>query len=169
MPAVLLLVFVVVPLIELYVILQVSELIGGWWTIAGLLAVSVAGAALVKREGLRAWARFREALGTARLPTHEVTDGALVLLAGALLLTPGFVTDAVGLLLLLPPSRAVVSGLLRSRVRTSVGLDGFGFGSTRPPRARRRPEEDLEIDVIDVRRTDPPPDDTSPALGPDGR
>lgn len=155
MPALLFLVFIVVPLIELYVILQVGQLVGALPTVLALLAISIGGAALVKREGLRAWSRVRRALSGGHLPAEEVTDGALVVLAGAFLLTPGFVTDAVGFLLLLPPSRAVVNRALRSRVRASMGL-----GRVAPRRGAdagrdRAGSQDLEVDVVDVRRTEP--------------
>jgi UPF0716 protein FxsA len=159
--------FIVMPLVELAVIIQVGQLVGVAPTILALLAVSVAGAILVKREGLRAWSRFRDALGSARLPAEEVTDGALVLLAGALLLTPGFVTDGIGLLLLLPPSRAVVNRAIRTRVRWSLGVGGTaarsgapGSGSTRASRDRSGgtgPDGDIEVEVVDVRRSDPDP------------
>jgi UPF0716 protein FxsA len=159
MPAVLLAAFLVVPLLELAVIVQVQQSVGLGWTLAALVAISIAGAMLVKREGLKAWKRFREALDEARLPAAEVVDGALLLLAGALLLTPGFLTDTVGLLLLLPPSRAVVNRALRGRVRQSFGLPG---PAQRGARGSER-EGDLEVEVIDVRRDDgsgkaePPP------------
>lgn len=148
------LLFIAVPLLELWIVLQVGEVIGAAWTVVLLLVVSVVGAALVKREGLRAWQRFRQALGEARLPADEVTDGALVLIGGVLMLTPGFATDAIGLLLVLPPSRAVARRALRSRVRASMLIV--------PPRAfahrhRRgggaRPDDPIDVEVLGVERT----------------
>ena len=94
--------FIVVPLAELAVLIAVGDVIGLWPTLLLLLVVSVAGAWLAKREGLAAWRRFQLALAEARVPTIEVADGAMILLAGALLLTPGFLTDVAGVLLLLP-------------------------------------------------------------------
>ena len=108
MPAVLVALLVVVPLVELYVLIQVGQVIGALWTVAVLVLVSVLGAWLLRREGARTWRAFREATAGGRLPAREVTDGALVLFGGALLLTPGFVTDVAGLLLVLPPTRAVL-------------------------------------------------------------
>jgi UPF0716 protein FxsA len=99
--------FIVVPLAELAVLIAVGDVIGVLPTLVLLLVVSVAGAWLAKREGLAAWRRFQLALAEARVPTVEVADGAMILLAGALLLTPGFLTDVVGILLLLPPTRAL--------------------------------------------------------------
>ncbi|MDP9405281.1 MAG: FxsA family protein, partial [Actinomycetota bacterium] len=131
MPLALLLAFVVVPLVELLVVLRVGEAIGTLPTIVLLLAVSVAGAWLVKREGREAWRRLRAALGSGRLPAAEVVDGALVLIGGTLLLTPGFITDAVGLLLVVPPSRAVVNRAVRARFRGAFTLGVLGASRRR--------------------------------------
>jgi UPF0716 protein FxsA len=158
MPALLFALFVVTPLVELYVLIQVGQIVGTLPTIVALLVISVVGAALVKAEGLRAWIRFRDALQEARLPAKEVVDGALLLLAGALLLTPGFVTDGIGLLCLLPPSRAVINRALRSRVRASLGLGLLGGPDNPGGRTRHDgalPTEDLDVEVVDVRRTEP--------------
>ena len=103
--------FIVVPLAELAVLIAVGDVIGLWPTLLLLLVVSVAGAWLAKREGMAAWRRFQLALAEARVPTVEVADGAMILLAGALLLTPGFLTDVAGVLLLLPPTRALARRL----------------------------------------------------------
>jgi UPF0716 protein FxsA len=99
--------FILVPLAELAVLIAVGDWIGLVPTLVLLLVVSVAGAWLAKREGLAAWRRLQLALAQGRMPTAEVTDGALILLAGALLLTPGFLSDVLGILLLLPPTRAI--------------------------------------------------------------
>lgn len=145
-PVVLFAAFVVVPLAELYVILEVvGPAIGLLPTIAILLAVSVAGAALVRHEGVRAWRRFREALAQSRIPAEEVVDGALVLVGGTLLLTPGFITDVVGLLLVLPPTRALGNRLVRGRVRRAFGL--------RP--GRPASGEVVDVEVIRVERDHP--------------
>jgi UPF0716 protein FxsA len=103
--------FILVPLAELAVLIAVGDVIGLLPTLILLLIVSVAGAWLAKREGLAAWRRFQLALATGRVPTVEVADGAMILLAGALLLTPGFLTDVAGILLLLPPTRAMARRL----------------------------------------------------------
>jgi UPF0716 protein FxsA len=108
MALILLLAFVVVPIVELYVVVQVGQEIGVLPTILLVVGVSVLGAWLVKREGRRTWRAFTLALHERRVPAREVVDGALVLVGGALLLTPGFVTDVVGLLAVLPPTRAVL-------------------------------------------------------------
>jgi UPF0716 protein FxsA len=133
--AVLVLVFIVVPIAELYVIIQVAGAIGVPEAILLLITVSVVGAWLCKREGLSVLRRIQLALERHQLPHRELVDGALILLAGALLLTPGFLTDVLGVLLLLPPTRAVVRGVVlasfrrRGRLVTFVA-SGFGTGRT---------------------------------------
>jgi UPF0716 protein FxsA len=112
MVPILILAFVVVPLAELAVIVAVGDALGLLPTLLLLLVISVAGAWLAKREGLAAWRRFQRAVAEGRVPTVEVADGAMVLLAGALLLTPGFLTDVAGVLLLLPPTRAALRRLV---------------------------------------------------------
>jgi UPF0716 protein FxsA len=123
MPALLFVAFVVMPLVELYVIVQVGQNIGVLPTIGLLLLVSVLGAWLVRREGARTWRSFRLALAENRVPARETADGALVIFGGALLLTPGFVSDVLGLLCILPPTRAA----LRKMV-LSVAVRQFGLG-----------------------------------------
>ena len=121
--------FLVVPFVELYVIIQVTHVVGVIPTIALLVVISMLGASLCKREGLAVIGRIQEQLAERRLPGVALLDGALVLLAGALLLTPGFVTDGVGLLLLLPPVRAgarriLKRALLRRVVVTTTLYEG---------------------------------------------
>jgi len=109
----LLIAFLVVPIIELYVLLQVGREIGVPLTLVALIGMSIAGAWLLKREGTATWIRLRATLAEGRMPTGELTDGAMILVGGALMLTPGFVTDAVGLLLILPPTRAPLKNAFR--------------------------------------------------------
>ena len=145
----LVLAFIVVPIAELAVILAIGHSIGFLPTLLLVAAFSLGGAWLAKREGLSAWRRLRRALEEGRVPTAEAADGALILLAGALLLTPGFLTDVAGVLLLLPPVRAAVRratprlaawrlrraggrrGGARTRVRVQV-VDGVAY----PPGSR---------------------------------
>jgi UPF0716 protein FxsA len=141
----LVLVFIVVPIAELAIIIQVGQAIGVWWTIALLVADSVLGSLLMRAQGRQAWRRFTEALQAGRPPAREVVDGMLVLAGGALLLTPGFMSDLLGLSLLLPPTRAVIRRLLLRRFlhRMTVSL------STEPPGAPRgapAPRQDYDIE-----------------------
>src|ERR687884_523552 len=105
MALLLILLFIVVPIVELFVIIQVGEAIGVLPTIALLIADSVLGSMLMRSQGRAAWRRFNAALTEGRMPHREVLDGVLVIFGGALLLTPGFLSDILGLLLLLPPTR----------------------------------------------------------------
>lgn len=112
---VLVVIFIVVPLVELYTLVQVARAIGAVPALVVLAVVSIAGAALVKRQGLAVLGRIRRELDGRRMPTEHLADGALLLGAGVLLTVPGFVTDAVGLVLLVPPVRRAVAALLRRR------------------------------------------------------
>src|SRR6478609_7342211 len=116
--AILVILFIVVPIAELYVIVQVGQAIGIWPTLALLLADALLGSLLLRHQGRSAWRRFNEALAQRRFPGKEVADGVLIVIGGTLLLAPGFLTDIVGLLLLIPPTRAIARGLLR---RFTVG------------------------------------------------
>ncbi len=120
MLGVLVVLFVVVPIVELFVIIQVGQVIGAWNTIGLLLLISFAGAWLVKREGLGVIQRFRTQLDRGVIPGREIADGVLIILAGALLLTPGFITDLMGMLLLLPPTRAAVRRTALRRLSSKV-------------------------------------------------
>jgi UPF0716 protein FxsA len=104
--------FIGVPLIEIWVLIQVSQVIGPWWTILLLILDSLFGTWLIKREGARAWQALQVALESGRMPARELADGALILIGGTLMLTPGFVTDAFGILLILPFTRPVARRLL---------------------------------------------------------
>lgn len=101
----LLLAFIGVPALEIFVLIQVGGVIGIGWAILLVLAVSVAGGWLLRREGKRAWDALRTAVEQGKLPDKELLDAALVLVGGTLLLTPGFVTDVFGLLLMIPVTR----------------------------------------------------------------
>lgn len=100
--------FALVPLAEIYLLVKAGRAIGAWPTVAVVLATGLAGAWLARRQGLSTLARIRESMAQGAPPTGELADAALILAAGVLLLTPGFLTDAAGLVLLLPPARASI-------------------------------------------------------------
>ena len=125
MPLLIVVLLVVVPLVEVYVLVQVGQSIGALPTIALLVAMSLLGAYLLRREGARTWKAFRGALGTGKVPTREVVDGGLVIFGGALLLTPGFATDVFGLLCILPPTRAALRRVLLGVLRRRLGVAGM--------------------------------------------
>jgi UPF0716 protein FxsA len=141
----LVLLFIVVPIAELAVIIQVGEAIGIWWTIALLIADSLLGALLMRSQGRAAWRRFNEAMQAGRVPAREVLDGILVIFGGALLLTPGFITDIGGLFLLLPPTRALVRALLVRR----LGRRMVASFSRPPGPGRPRPSYDVEGTAVE--------------------
>ena len=115
-------IFLVVPILELYVIVEVAGSLGVVPTLALLIAVSLFGTWLVWREGLGVVRRAREALGRGDLPTNEMLNGLLILVGGVLLLTPGFLTDAVGFVLLVPPTRALVRAVAGPRILVLLKL-----------------------------------------------
>jgi UPF0716 protein FxsA len=150
------LLFIAVPILEIWVILQVGEAIGVLPTIALLIADSVIGAWLMRSQGRIVWRRFNEALAAGRVPAREVLDGTLVIFGGALQLAPGFVTDALGLFLVLPPTRAIVRRILVRRL-TPPGARRIAWavrrtGTAPPPRTPRGPG-DVEGTATEV---DPP-------------
>ncbi|BBA69348.1 FxsA family protein [Geobacter sulfurreducens] len=106
------LIFSVVPIIELYLLIRVGKLIGALPTVALLLLISLAGAWLVRAQGFVILRRIQEELAMGRLPAAGLLDGALVLLGGLLLLTPGFFSDVIGLFFIIPPTRAVIKQFL---------------------------------------------------------
>jgi UPF0716 protein FxsA len=147
--AFLVILFIVIPIAELYVIIQVGQLIGLWPTLALLLADAILGSLLLRHQGRGAWRRFNEALAAKRFPGKEVADGAMIVIGGTLLLTPGFLTDIAGLILLIPPTRALVRRVFRSyfsRRFVVVGGIPSGFGS-RGPGAPPGPSRDYDFDA----------------------
>jgi UPF0716 protein FxsA len=137
-------IFILVPIAELYVIIKVGEAIGFVPTIVLLLADAILGSILLRHQGRAAWIRFNRALAEGRVPHKEVFDGVLVIMGGALLLTPGFLTDIVGLIFLIPPTRALIRAVSARfvRRRLALGTTVFSFGNARrPPRDRRAPGE----------------------------
>ncbi len=143
----LVLLFIVVPIVEIYVIIQVGQAIGALWTIALLVADSIVGSMFMRSQGRAAWRRFNEAIAAGRIPAREVVDGALVIFGGALLLTPGFVTDIFGATFLLPPTRAVIRRLLVRRFTGRLIVATPGSAGRRPPRG---PGADVDSTATEV-------------------
>jgi UPF0716 protein FxsA len=153
----LILLFIVVPIVEIYVIVQVGELIGVWPTLGLLLADALLGSWLLRHQGRGAWRRFNRALAERRFPGKEVADGALILVGATLLLAPGFVTDIFGAILLIPPTRAIARRLLRRYtlgrftiigVGTVGGMAGRGRGARAPSGAPRTYDFDGSAEEI---------------------
>ena len=112
--------FLVVPVVEIYVLIHVGQVIGAWWTVLLLVADSVLGSWLLRREGARAWRALQSALTEGRMPTRELADAALIVFGGTLFITPGFVTDVVGLVAILPVTRPIARRLLGALVARRV-------------------------------------------------
>lgn len=124
--------FVLLPLAELFVAVQVGQRIGAAWTILLLVLGSLAGGWLVRHEGSRAWAALRAAVESGRTPARELADGALLLAGGVLMLVPGFITDLVGILLILPFTRPAFRGLLTRVVAARLIIAPLGPNARRP-------------------------------------
>jgi UPF0716 protein FxsA len=154
----LLLLFIGLPIAEISLLVAVGRRIGGWTTLGIVVAVALLGAALARRQGLAMVRRLQGELAAGRAPTRSMGEGALLVAAGALFIFPGFITDALALLCLLPPTRRLILALLLSRLRLAqaqgrVNVSVFGLGG--------RPPEDAEIkDVapedVRIRRVEPP-------------
>jgi UPF0716 protein FxsA len=153
------LLFIVLPVVEIFVLIQIGQVIGAWWTILLLIADGILGSWLMKREGTRALRALQQALDARRMPARELADGALILVGGTLLLTPGFVSDIAGLICVLPFTRPLVRGapvrfltkrfLAPGSATVAGGLfDPAGPGATR---TRQRPGADgvVQGEVID--------------------
>jgi UPF0716 protein FxsA len=146
-----------VPMVEIAVIIAVGRAIGGWPTFILLLLESMLGAVIVRREGGRAWAALQEALRSGRMPSRQLADAALVLVGGTLLLTPGFVTDAVGFFVILPMTRPITRRWLEAAVaRRLLGpfgdWPGAGPGAGTTGAGERRddgPPDVIQGEVVD--------------------
>jgi UPF0716 protein FxsA len=125
--------FIGVPLIEIWFLIQVGRVIGPWWTILLLVVDSLIGTWLIRREGGKAWRELRTSIETGRMPARELADGALILVGGTLMLAPGFITDAFGILLILPVTRPVARRLLTRMIsRRLLGAGTVSPNATRP-------------------------------------
>jgi UPF0716 protein FxsA len=172
-------VFLLVPIVEIYVIIQVGQVIGPLPTIALLIIESLIGAWLLKREGRAAWLALQRAIGAGRLPGNELVDAGLVLVGGTLLLAPGFITDVVGFFCILPPTRPIARRLLLwLMVRRAARLAALGTPwaapaqRRRPPNRPRHPGQAQPPRVVRGELVDPThnvPDDEGPDSNSPGR
>jgi UPF0716 protein FxsA len=160
MPLVLLFLFLALPIAELYVIIQVGQAIGLAPTLLLLILDGIAGAALARSQGRNAWARFNRALAEGRVPAKETLDGGMIVLGGALLLAPGFITDVFGFLLLIPPTRALLRGLVSRLARRRVSFAWTVAGPPPRPGANGRtgPARGYDYEGTAHEVTDPPPE-----------
>ncbi|MCU1456027.1 MAG: FxsA family protein [Actinomycetia bacterium] len=166
MVAFLILVLVVIPVVEIAAAIQVAIWIGVWPTVFLLIAVSVVGMWLVKREGIRTWRHFREQVEAREVPTDTVVDGMLLLVAGVMLTIPGFVTDVLGLLLLLPPVRKLVRILLIGRFTRAYAVGRRGAQAARVVKVSSTVVNDRSSRRDHPGRLDPGTADPGPGAGP---
>ncbi|MGH3445456.1 MAG: FxsA family protein [Nocardioidaceae bacterium] len=155
---VLALLFVVFPIVEIYVLIQIGQVIGALWTVLLLLADAFAGSYLIKHQGGRAWKALHEALEQHRMPARELADGALILIGGTLLLTPGFVSDVFGLFCVLPFTRPLARRLLTGFVtrrllmappQPEYAAGARDAGGTARTRQRPGPDSVVQGEVVD--------------------
>lgn len=177
MPLLLLFAFIVVPLLELWVIGEVADVLTLGPTLVLLLVDSILGAWFVRREGAKAWTAFRDAIAAGRVPGDELIEGALLLFGGALLLTPGFLTDALGLALVLPLTRRPMARAVKRRAVAgtlnviTVGPGAWTGSTDRPSDRRDRRGRGSStaggegIEVVSIERDDPPSLDEPPREG----
>jgi UPF0716 protein FxsA len=149
---------IAMPIIEIAVFIEAGEAIGLWPTLGVVVATAFVGTALLRHQGLATLARVRTSMDAGRLPVTELFDGLCLLIAGVLLLTPGFVTDGVGLLLFAPPFRM----LLRTALARHMTVRGHMHG-------RAGPDADTANTVIEGEFREIDPDDPDGDGGPPGR
>jgi len=142
----LLLLFILVPIAELVLFMTLGKQLGFPETIGIIIVTAIIGAALTKSQGHRAIEKLHKATGEGRLPAREAFDGVMILLAGAVLITPGFLTDAIGFLLLVPPVRTVVAGYLGEKLKGNIKV----VTPETPPREAREKSKLDDGNVIDV-------------------
>ncbi len=145
-----------VPIAEIYVLIQVGQVIGVWWTILLLIADSIIGSWLLRHEGGRAWTALRVALAEGRMPAKELADGILIVLGGTLMISPGFVTDVFGVLAIFPLTRPLGRKFLARVISRQLNLGtvgpGFGGPGFGGPAGRQRPGPPGDVvqgDVVD--------------------
>lgn len=148
--------FIGVPILEIAVFIQAGEAFGLWPTLGVVILTAIAGATLLRAQGLVTLARARQSLDRGEIPVEEVFTGLCLLVAGALLLTPGFVTDALGLLLFVPPVRQVIGHLVLTRLARGRGTRTWVNGEEVVTPRRERGEADRDAVDVDYTEVDPP-------------
>lgn len=166
----LILLFLLMPAVELGLLIQVDKLIGFWPTIGMIILTGIAGSYLARREGLSVWGRLNDRLNAGGLPGKELLDGVIILVAGALLVTPGVLTDVIGFLGLIPWTRAGIRKVVMNRIQKKVdsgglqmqfGFFGGGFGAGGPYDAGSFDAGGFDGDVHDAEWEPVAPSDAS--------
>jgi UPF0716 protein FxsA len=159
------LLFTVLPLIDLYLLLRIGDAIGGLATLALVLVTGALGAMLARAEGLRVLRSFQESMATGVMPRDGVLSGVLLLLGGALLIAPGVLTDAIGLVLLVPYTRRRIAALLATRMQQAIERGSLRVVQTRiDPRGYGSPRGDEDVIDTEGEPVPPPSPDDAPKL-----
>lgn len=145
----LLLLFILVPIAELYIFLKLGTKIGLPETLLIIIVTGILGAWLTKAQGASALRRFQQASADGRLPHKEVVDGLLILIAGAVLITPGFLTDTIGFLLLLPPIRALLRGSMADYLKSKITIIPPGMQGDPPATPRQNDPNVIDVEVVE--------------------
>lgn len=133
---ILLVAFLAIPVIEIYLLIQVGSVIGAGWTIFIVIGTAILGASLLRQQGLETWSRLTQSIAQGQLPPTMLVEGILLLLSGAFLLTPGFFTDSIGFLFLIPPVRKALAGYLLSKgLFMAAGMHSSAYSSTSSSRS----------------------------------
>lgn len=154
----LLLIFIAVPILEIFLFLQVGGAIGTWPTIAIVIVTAIIGTYLVRTQGQQTMTSLKSSMSQMQDPTNHIAHGAMILAAGLLLLTPGFFTDAIGFLLLMPPVRDRIAQRVRARIIPMGGMGGMGG---QPGRR----DDVVEGEFVDVTPEGQEPDPNAPPSG----
>lgn len=142
------LLFILWPIVELWLLIEIGRATSAWTTITLVILTGVVGAALAKREGLKTYYRMREDLAAGRLPGDHLLDALVILVAGILLITPGLISDTVGIVLLAPPARRALREYLKRRFRSQFTVMSFGSPGTVGPSG----DDMVDVKVREVRR-----------------
>ena len=146
--------FICIPLVELFLLIRLSQATNLLTTIAIVIGTGILGSWLARREGVIAWTRFQQALGEGRAPSREIQDGLMIVFAAALLLTPGLLTDGFGFLLLFPPSRALIRKFVLGRFLKGLNVQVVGGGNASPFTTDAKPNDPNTIDAKAVHRSE---------------
>jgi UPF0716 protein FxsA len=147
----LLLLFILLPAIELVLLIEIGQFIGTLPTLALIIFSGVLGAFLAKRQGIQVLTRMRTELQAGQLPADSIFDGVIVLVAGALLMTPGILTDTLGFLCLVPPTRRMIKRVIWSRIERSIRNNQIFRATNSKPPYRAEPEDVIIIDSDDYK------------------
>lgn len=154
----LLITLITIPILEIYLLFQVGGIIGAGWTILIVIGTAVLGASLLRQQGLATWGRLNQSMAQGQLPPTFLVEGILLLLSGAFLLTPGFFTDGVGFLFLMPPVRKAIAGYLlkKGMFMAASSMQGGAYRQTRSSQRQdeSRPPQNNVIEGEYEERTD---------------